>query len=67
MFWRDQEFCTPNRASKPSVSTEHEFRCRPTALGYRLLPLLIALAILCPALAAPAAADSPMPENQVPG
>ena len=35
--------------------------------GHRLLSLLIVLAILCPALAAPAAADSPMPENQVPG
>ena len=41
--------------------------CRPTALGYRLLSLLIVLAILCPALAAPAAADSPMPKNKVPG
>ena len=41
--------------------------CRPTVLGYRLLSLLIVLAILCPALAAPASADSPMPENQVPG
>ena len=26
MFWRNQEYCTPNRALKPSVSTEHEFR-----------------------------------------
>ena len=25
MFWRNREFGTPNRVSKPSVSTEHEF------------------------------------------
>ena len=34
---------------------------------YCLLSLLIALTMLCPALAAPAFADSPMPENKVPG
>jgi hypothetical protein len=34
--------------------------------GYRLLSLLIALAMLSPVLAASAAADSPMPENEVP-
>ena len=34
---------------------------------YCLLSLLIALTMLCPALAAPAFADSPLPENQVPG
>ena len=30
MFWRHQKFCTPNRASKPSVSTEHEVRPQKT-------------------------------------
>ena len=33
---------------------------------YGLLSLLIALAMLCPALTAPASADSPIPENKVP-
>ena len=33
---------------------------------YGLLSLLIALAMLCPALTAPAFADSPIPENKVP-
>ena len=35
--------------------------------GHRLLTLMIALAMLSPVLAASAAADSPMPENKVPG
>ena len=37
------------------------------SFDYCLLSLLIALAMLCPALAAPAFADRPLPENQVPG
>lgn len=37
------------------------------AIGYRLLAMLIAIVLLCPTLAAPASADSPLPENKVPG
>jgi len=40
--------------------------CKRRSFDYCLLSLLIALAMLCPALAAPASADSPMPENKAP-
>jgi hypothetical protein len=40
---------------------------RRRTFGSRLLLVLIVLAMLCPALMAPASADSPMPQNQVPG
>ncbi len=43
------------------------FPAKQTTLDSRLLCLLIALAILFPALVPPASADSPMPQNQVPG
>ncbi len=41
--------------------------CKRRTFGYRLLSLLIALAMLSLVLAASAAAGSPMPENKVPG
>ena len=43
MFWRNQEFCTPNRASKPSVSTEHEFSF---ALQWRFETLSLRAAVV---------------------
>jgi hypothetical protein len=40
---------------------------RRRTFGSRLLLVLIVLAMLCPPLMAPASADSPMPQNHVPG
>jgi hypothetical protein len=44
----------------------HQFDKRKARVR-RLLSVLMALALLCPALTAPASADSPMPQNQAPG
>ena len=47
------------------MNTEH--LCKLRTFGYRLLSLLIVLAMLSPVLAASAAAENSMPENKVPG
>lgn len=40
---------------------------RQKTFGRRLVSVLIVLAIVWPALVSPASADSPLPQNQVPG
>jgi len=53
------------RPRRHSVSKQLFHRC--SDLSYRLLSMLVVLALLCPVLGGSASADSPMPQNQVPG